>query len=42
MAEKNPNKIEVVDNRTPQEIANEINVLNEDCQRLLNEIMEML
>lgn len=39
---KNPNKIEVVDNRTPQEIANEINVLNEDCQRLLNEIMEML
>lgn len=39
---KNPNKVEVVDNRTPQEIANEIKALNEESQRLLNEIMEML
>ena len=39
---KNPNKVEVIDNRTPQEIANEIKALNEESQRLLNEIMEML
>ena len=39
---KNPNKVEVVDERTPQEIAEEIKALNEDSQRLLNEIMEML
>ena len=39
---KNPNKVEVVDNRTPQEIANEIKALNEESQRLLNEIMKML
>jgi type I restriction enzyme M protein len=39
---KNPNKVEVVDNRTPQEIANEIKALNEESQKLLNEIMEML
>ena len=39
---KNPNKVEVVDERTPQQIAAEIQALNEDSQRLLNEIMEML
>ena len=39
---KNPNKVEVVDERTPQQIAEEIKALNEDSQRLLNEIMEML
>lgn len=39
---KNPNKVEVVDNRTPQEIANEIKALNEESQRLLNEIMEII
>ena len=35
-------KVEVVDERTPQQIAAEIQALNEDSQRLLNEIMEML
>lgn len=39
---KNPNKVEVVDERTPQQIANEIKALNEENQRLLDEIMEML
>lgn len=39
---KNPNKIEVVDERTPQEIAEEIKALNDDSQRLLDEIMKML
>ena len=39
---KNPNKEEVVDERTPQEIAEEIKALNEDSQRLLNEIMKLL
>ena len=39
---KNPNKVEVVDERTPQEIANEIADLTSDSQRLLNEILEML
>ena len=39
---KNPNKVEVVDERTPQQIAEEIKALNEDSQRLLNEIMKML
>ena len=39
---KNPNKVEIVDERTPQQIAEEIKALNEDSQRLLNEIMEML
>lgn len=38
---KNPNKVEVVDERTPQQIAEGIKALNEDSQRLLNEIMEM-
>ena len=39
---KNPNKVEVVDERTPQQIAAEIEALAADSQRLLNEIMEML
>ena len=39
---KNPNKVEVVDERTPQQIAEEIKALNEENQRLLNEIMEIL
>ena len=39
---KNPNKVEVVDERTPQQIAEEIKALNEDSQRLLNEIMKLL
>ena len=39
---KNPNKIEVVDERTPQQIAEEIKALNDDSQRLLDEIMKML
>lgn len=39
---KNPNKVEVVEERTPQEIANEIKALNEECQCLLDEIIEMI
>jgi type I restriction enzyme M protein len=39
---KNPNKVEVVDERTPQQIAAEIEALAADSQKLLNEIMEML
>ena len=39
---KNPNKVEIVDERTPQQIAEEIKALNEDSQRLLNEIMKLL
>lgn len=39
---KNPNKVEVVDERTPQQIAEAIKALNDDSQRLLDEIMKML
>ena len=39
---KNPNKVEVLDERTRQQIADEICSLHEDSQRLLKEIMEML
>ena len=39
---KNPNKVDIVDERTPQQIAEEIKALNEDSQRLLDEIMKML
>lgn len=39
---KNPNKVEIVDERTPQEIAEEIKALNDDSQRLLDEIMKLL
>ena len=38
----NPNAIEVVDERTPMEIAQEIENLNNENARLLAEIMEML
>ncbi|MBO4598406.1 MAG: SAM-dependent DNA methyltransferase [Bacteroidaceae bacterium] len=39
---KNPNKPEVVDNRTTDEILNTIADLNNDSARLINEIKEML
>ena len=39
---KNPNKVEEVDERTPQEIANSIVELNEMNQNLLNEILALL
>ena len=39
---KNPNKVEEVDERTPQEIANNIVELNEMNQNLLNEILALL
>lgn len=39
---KNPNKVEVVDERTPQEIAQQITALNEENSQLLKEIMKML
>ena len=39
---KNLNKVEVVDERTPQQIAAEIGALAADNQRLLNEIIEIL
>ncbi len=38
---KNPNKPEVVDNRTTDEILNTIADLNEDSARLINEIREL-
>lgn len=39
---KNPNKPEVVDNRTTADILNTIAELNEDSARLIKEIKEML
>ncbi len=39
---KNPNKPEVVDNRTTEEILRAIADLNEDSARLINEIRELL
>lgn len=39
---KNPNQVEEVDERTPQEIANSIVELNEMNQNLLNEILALL
>ena len=39
---KNPNKVEVVDERTPQEIAESIYALNSENQDLIDEIIEML
>lgn len=39
---KNPNKVEIVDERTPQQIAEEIKALNEENQCLLDEIMSIL
>lgn len=39
---KNPNKVEVIDERTPQQIAEEIRALNAESQQLLDEILAML
>lgn len=39
---KNPNKVEEEDNRTPEDIAAEIERLNADSHRLLTEILELL
>ena len=39
---KNPNKIEVVDTRTPREIAEQIRTLNDANTQLLNEILEIV
>ena len=39
---KNPNKVEEVDERTPNEIAESIFALNSENQALINEIMEMV
>ncbi len=39
---KNPNKVEEVDERTPQEIAETILALGQENQALINEIMEMV
>ena len=39
---KNPNKVEEVDERTPNEIAQSILALNSENQTLINEIMEMV
>lgn len=39
---KNPNKVEVVDNRTPRQIAEQIMALNAESNELLKEILEML
>lgn len=39
---KNPNKVEVVDERTPKEIAQSIFALGQENQTLINEIMEMV
>lgn len=39
---KNPNKIEIVDNRTPNEIAKEIEDLNKSSYDLLTEILKTL
>lgn len=42
MSVKNPHKVEEVDDRTPQEIADEFVALNDTGQKILNEILEML
>ena len=42
LSPKNPNKVEVVDERTPEQIAAEIKALAEDSNRLLDEIIGML
>lgn len=39
---KNPNKIEIVDERTPEQIAAEIKTLSKESNQLLDEIIEML
>ena len=42
LSPKNPNKVEVVDYRTPEQIAQEIKELAIDSNRLLDEIIGML
>lgn len=42
LSPKNPNKVEAVDERTPQQIADEIRTLANDSQRLLDEIIRDL
>lgn len=42
LSPKNPNKVEVVDERTPEQIANEIKTLAEKSSRLLDEIIGLL
>ena len=42
MSPKNPNRVEVVDVRTPEQIAAEIKSLTEDSNRLLDEILKMI
>lgn len=42
LSPKNPNRVEVVDERTPEQIAAEIKSLTEDSNRLLDEILKMI
>ena len=42
LSPKNPNIVEVVDERTPEQIANEIKALAEESNRILDEIIGML
>ena len=42
LSPKNPNKVDVVDERTPEEIAQEIKAIADNSNQLLNEIMGML
>ena len=42
LSPKNPNKVEAVDERTPQQIADEIRALASQNQELLDEIIGML
>ena len=42
LSPNNPNRVEVVDERTPEQIASEIKRLAEDSNRLLDEILRML
>ena len=42
LSPKNPNKVDVVDDRTPEQIASEIKALAEKSNRLLDEIMGLL
>ena len=39
---KNPNKVEVVDERTPIEIAENISALHSENQTILKELMEIV
>lgn len=42
LSPKNPNKVEVIDERTPEQIAEEIKALANESNRLLDEIIGML